>query len=252
MEQRLQKILAAAGVGSRRHCEVLITTGRVTVNGELITQLGAKADPDRDEISLDGKPIEPGQDKLYVLLNKPTGYTSTRFDRFAKNTVMELVDTIGTYLYPVGRLDVDTSGLMVLTNDGDFAQLIMHPSHQIEKTYVAEVHGKINAEALNALERGIELDDGPTAPAKVHLISYSPETDISKVELIIHEGRKRQVRRMLAAVGHRVVKLARVRLGDLDLKGVPEGQYRFLTQKEVSRLKKLATPKTTKKDPGAR
>lgn len=209
----------------------------------MIGQLGAKADPDRDEISLDGKPIDPMQDKLYILLNKPVGYTSTRFDRFAKNTVVELVSAIDAYLYPVGRLDVDTSGLMILTNDGDFAHLMTHPSHEIDKVYVAEVVGRVIDEKLARLENGVELDDGMTSPAKARLISYSLDTNTSTVELTIHEGRKRQVRRMLLTVGHRVKKLARVRLGSLDLKGLPEGQYRFLTAKEVSCLRRLAQPK---------
>lgn len=240
MEQRLQKALAAAGVGSRRHCEGLIATGRVSVNGRVITELGSRADPDKDTISIDGRAIEPGQDRLYVLLNKPTGYTSTRFDRFAEHTVMELVPEIGAYLYPVGRLDVDTSGLVILTNDGELANLLTHPSHEIEKTYVADVRGRISAASLNKLAEGVELDDGPTAPAKVRLLSSSEGTNTSRVEITIHEGRKRQVRRMCAAVGHRVVKLTRIRLGSLDLKGLAEGEHRYLTKKEVSELRKLA------------
>jgi len=243
MEQRLQKILAAAGVGSRRHCESLIATGRVQVNGKVVDQLGAKADPEKDRISLDGSLIDTSQEELYILLNKPVGYTSTRFDKFAKHTVIELVKSIDAYLYPVGRLDVDTSGLMLLTNDGDFAHLMTHPSHEIEKTYVAEVRGKVTADELKQLEKGVELDDGFTSPAKARLISYSSGTNISTVSIIIHEGRKRQVRRMFAAIGHRVNKLSRVRLGSLDLKGVSEGRYRFLNKKEVDKLRKLANPK---------
>jgi len=153
--------------------------------------------------------------------------------------VLELVPEISGYLYPVGRLDMDTSGLMILTNDGDLANLIMHPSHEIEKTYVAEVHGRISAASLNELAKGVELDDGLTAPAKVRLLSYSQDRDISKVEIIIHEGRKRQVRRMCGAIGHRVEKLTRTQLGNLDLKGLAEGEHRFMSNKEVTELKKL-------------
>lgn len=240
MEQRLQKILAAAGVGSRRHCEGLIADGRISVNGEIITQMGAKADPDKDTISVDGKPIVVGLDRLYVLLYKPVGYTSTRFDRFAEHTVMELVSSIDSYLYPVGRLDENTSGLLLLTNDGDFAQMLTHPSHEVDKTYRAVVRGKVITETLHKLEAGVELEDGVTAPARAKLISYSPSTNTSKVEITIHEGRKRQVRRMFTAVGHRVQELARIRQGNLDLKGLKEGEYRFLTKEEVSELKKLA------------
>ncbi|MEN6356984.1 MAG: pseudouridine synthase [Armatimonadota bacterium] len=243
MEQRLQKILAAAGVGSRRHCETLIVTGRVSVNGEVVSQLGAKADPEIDKISLDGSLIDPSQERLYILLNKPVGYTSTRFDKFAKNTVVELVDAIDAYLYPVGRLDVDTSGLMILTNDGDFAHLMTHPSHEVNKVYVAEVRGKMTPDELRQLRIGVDLEDGKTAPARAVLLSHSDASNTSTVEITIHEGRKRQVRRMLSAVGHKVIKLARARLGSLDLKGLREGQYRFLTKKEVSDLIKLATPK---------
>lgn len=194
-----------------------------------------------------------GLEKLYILLNKPVGYTSTRFDKFAKHTVLELVSSIKAYLYPVGRLDVDTSGLLLLTNDGDFAQMLTHPSREIEKVYVAEMHGLVIPEKLNKLATGVMLDDGMTAPAKVQLISYSQETNTSTVEVTIHEGRKRQVRRMFDAVGHRTMKLTRVRLGNLDIKDVEEGKYRFLTAGEVNQLRKLAKPeceRLAKKDRG--
>ncbi|MCX8053119.1 MAG: rRNA pseudouridine synthase [Armatimonadetes bacterium] len=243
MEQRLQKVLAAAGVGSRRHCEALIASGRVAVNGRVVTKLGTRADPEKDVISIDGKPIDAVQEKIYVLLNKPPGYTSTRFDRFAQHTVMELVDEIQGYLYPVGRLDADTSGALLLTNDGELANLLTHPSHQVEKTYLATVKGRISSSSLDHLARGVNLDDGPTAPAKVKLISYSDADNTSAVEITIHEGRKRQVKRMFQAVGHRVVKLTRTRFGCLDLKGLPEGEHRFLTKKEVAKLKRLARHK---------
>ena len=241
MEQRLQKVLAAAGVGSRRHCEALIASGRVALNGRVVTELGTRADADTDTIAIDGKPIELGQEKLYVLLNKPPGYTSTRFDRFAEHTVMELVSELQGYLYPVGRLDVDTSGAILLTNDGDLANLLTHPSHEVDKTYLAIVRGRIDTAALAKLERGVELEDGPTAPAQARLISYSQADNASKVELTIHEGRKRQVKRMFQAVGHRVEKLTRTRFGSLDLKGLAEGEHRYLTKKEIAKLRKLAS-----------
>ena len=188
---------------------------------------------------MDGKPVETGQDRVYILLNKPPGYTSTRFDRFAEHTVLDLVSGIGGYLYPVGRLDVDTSGLIILTNDGDLAELLTHPSHEIEKTYAAVVPGRITARELTQLESGVELDDGMTAPARARLIAYNAEGDRSTVELKIHEGRKRQVKRMLAAIGYKVEKLTRTHLGHLDLRGVPEGEHRFLSKKEVAELRKL-------------
>ncbi|MDH7601083.1 MAG: pseudouridine synthase [Armatimonadota bacterium] len=248
MEQRLQKILAAAGVGSRRHCEGLIASGRVAVNGKVVTTLGAKADPEKDVITIDGKQIDTSQDRIYILLNKPPGYTSTRFDRFAEHTVMELVDEVQGYLFPVGRLDKDASGALLLTNDGELANMLTHPSYEVEKTYEATVTGRISREALDRLSQGVELDDGPTAPAKVRLLSYSPEDNTSKVEITIHEGRKRQVKRMFQAVGHRVVKLVRTRFGTLDIKGLREGEHRYLTKKEVAKLKKLALARSGKED----
>jgi 23S rRNA pseudouridine2605 synthase len=244
MEQRLQKILAAAGVGSRRHCEKLIASGRVAVNGRVVTLLGTKADPDKDVITIDGKRIDTTQDSIYILLNKPPGYTSTRFDKFAEHTVTELVDEVQGYLFPVGRLDKDASGAILLTNDGELANLLTHPSYEVEKTYEVTVKGRITSEALERLACGVELEDGVTAPAKVRLLSYSSRDDTSKVEITIHEGRKRQVKRMFQAVGHRVIKLMRTRFGTLDIKGLAEGEHRYLTRKEVAKLRKIALRKT--------
>ena len=215
----------------------------MAVNGQVVTQMGTRADPETDKITVDGKPIESGQKRLYILLNKPVGYTCTRFDRFAEKTVLELVSSVGSYLYPVGRLDVNTSGLIILTDDGDFAQLLTHPSHEIDKAYIAVVGGRVTPEALSRLRKGVELDDGLTAPAKARLVLYSTKENTSKVELVIHEGRKRQVRRMLQKVGHRVRSLVRVRLGSLELGDLAEGDYRFLSNREVTELKKLASPK---------
>lgn len=242
MEQRLQKILAAAGVASRRQCESIIADGRVAVNGAVIAELGAKADPQKDKITLDGKPIGGAAEHVYILLNKPPGYTSTRSDPHAAHTVLELLKGMDAFLYPVGRLDVDSAGLLILTNDGDFTKLLSHPSHEVDKVYVAVVRGRIRAAELTQLERGIELEEGMTAPARTRLISASEQTNTSTVEIAIHEGKKRQIRRMFAVVGHRVERLTRVRIGNLDLKGLREGEFRPLTKKEVSELKKLASP----------
>jgi len=248
LEQRLQKILAAAGVGSRRHCETIITAGRVSVDGKVVTELGTKADPDKVSIAVDGRPVQPAAKKIYILLNKPVGYTSTRSDPHARHTVLELIEGVDAYLYPVGRLDVDTSGLLILTNDGDFTKLLTHPSHQVDKTYAAVVQGKISAHNLSRLEKGLRIEEGTTAPASARLIRYSRSSDTSAVEITIHEGRKRQVRRMFEVIGHAVTKLSRVRIGKLNLEGLSEGQFRYLTPKEVSELRKLATP--TKKERG--
>ena len=211
----------------------------MAVNGRVVTELGTKADPEKAAISVDGKPIRPAQDKVYILLNKPCGYTSTRSDPHARHTVLELVADIDAYVYPAGRLDVDTSGLLILTNDGELTKLLTHPSHEIEKTYVAVVRGRIRSSSLSRLEKGVELDDGVTAPAGARLVSYSSRADESTVEIIIHEGRKRQARRMFAALGHRVVRLSRTRIGNLEIGGLKEGEYRRLTKKEVTRLRKL-------------
>lgn len=189
---------------------------------------------------MDGRLVGTPEEKVYILLNKPRGYTSTRSDPHAKQTVLDLVRGVDEFLFPVGRLDVDTSGLIILTNDGELANLLTHPSHEIEKTYVAIVRGYLTARSLSRLEQGVELDDGLTAPARARLISWSRKDNTSTVEITIHEGKKRQVRRMLQALGHRVAKLTRVRLGTLDLGGLGEGEHRKLTSMEVARLMKLA------------
>jgi len=242
MEQRLQKLLAAAGVGSRRHCETLIATGRVTLDGVVVSELGTRAEPENCAISVDGRPVALSPEKIYILLNKPAGYTSTRSDPHAERTVLDLVKDIDAYLYPVGRLDVDTSGLIILTNDGELTKLLTHPSHQVRKTYRAVVRGRISSAALSRLEKGMQLDDGVTAPARARLVHYSSQTGESTVEISIHEGRKRQIRRMFATLGHRMVRLARTSLGSLELNDLKEGHYRCLTKKEVANLKKAAAP----------
>lgn len=206
----------------------------------MVTELGSKADPETDKITLDGKPIGGAADKVYVLLNKPPGYTSTRSDPHAEHTVLELLKDTDAFLYPVGRLDVDSAGLLILTNDGEFTKLMSHPSHEVDKVYVAVVRGRVTATDLTQLERGIELEDGMTAPARTRLISASRDSNTSTVEIVIHEGRKRQIRRMFAVIGHRVERLTRIRIGNLDLKGLNEGESRPLTKKEVLELKKLA------------
>lgn len=211
----------------------------MAVNGQIVAELGAKADPDIDTITLDGKPIA-AEAKVYILLNKPPGYTSTRSDPHAERTVLDLVPGEKAFLYPVGRLDVDTSGLLILTNDGEFTKLLTHPSHEIDKTYLAVVRGRVQAHTLDRFGKGVQLEDGTTAPARARLVAYSREANTSTVEIVIHEGRKRQVRRMFEAMGHRVERLTRIRLGTLDLRGVAEGQSRRLAKKEVADLRRLA------------
>jgi 23S rRNA pseudouridine2605 synthase len=242
MEQRLQKVLAAAGVASRRHCETIITSGRIAVDGVTVTELGTKVDPDKVIITVDGLPIERVEQKIYLLLNKPVGYTSTRSDPHARHTVMELIKDTDAYLYPVGRLDVDTSGLLIMTNDGDLTKRLTHPSHQVDKIYVAVVQGRVNSVGLTRMERGVKIEDGTTSPARARLVGYSASNDTSTVEIIIHEGRKRQVRRMFEAIGHQVIKLTRTGIGTIRITGLEEGHYRRLSPKEVAELRKLTSP----------
>ena len=213
----------------------MIRDGRVTVNGRT-ARIGDKADPDRDDVRLDGQPVIPFLDHIYVALNKPAGYLSTRKDTHGRLTVMDLVSD--PLLYPVGRLDKETSGLLLLTNDGDFAYRMTHPSHEVEKTYLARVKGRISNKELADLRRGVELEDGPAAPAKTRLISL--EADASLVEIVIREGRKRQVRRMLLAVGHPVLELCRTAIDGLSLEGIKTGSWRELTVEEVLRLRQAA------------
>jgi len=241
MEQRLQKLLAAAGVASRREAEKLITSGRVALDGEVVTQPGAKADPDHVTITVDGKPIELHPARVYVLLNKPRGYTSTRRDPHAPRVVTELVKDVAAALYPVGRLDVDTEGLLILTNDGDFTFKMTHPSHQVPKAYRAEVRGLVTQETLRHLAGGVFLEDGFTASAKVSLFALNTARQTSVVNVVIREGRKRQVRRMFDAVGHPVVRLVRTKIGNITIGKLKPGEWRFLTTQEVEGLLAIAS-----------
>lgn len=234
-EERLQKILAGSGITSRRGSEELIRAGRVTVNG-LTARIGDKADPETDDICLDGQPVAPLLKHIYLALNKPCGYLSTRRDPQGRATLMELVPFEN--VYPVGRLDKDTSGLIFLTNDGDFTYLMTHPKHGVDKTYLARVRGRPDAADLQCLREGIMLDDGPTAPARARIIQAEPEETL--LEIVIHEGRKRQVRRMLAAVGHPVAELCRLAVDGVKLGQLKCGRYRELTPVEVMELRRAA------------
>lgn len=236
MQQRLQKLLAAAGVASRREAEELIQSGRVAVNGTAVTELGAKVDPDKATITLDGKAVNLRPQKVYVLLNKPGGYVSTTRDPHALRVVTDLVKDVGVPVYPVGRLDVDTEGLLILTNNGDFTFRMTHPRHQVPKTYRAEVKGMVTQETVNRLATGVILEDGPTAPAQVRLHALNTARQTSVLQIVIHEGRRRQIRRMLDTVGHPVVRLTRTRIGNLSLRKIRPGEWRFLKPEEVEGL----------------
>jgi pseudouridine synthase len=235
--ERLQKILAQAGIASRRHSETLITEGRVTVNGAVVTALGTQADPEKDTITVDGRPVQLTAQKSYFLLHKPKGFLSTCFDPQGRKTVLELVP-YAPGLHPVGRLDKDTSGLLLLTNDGSFTEALTHPRHGIRKTYLAEVKGRPNAQAIETLRKGVKLEGGVTLPAQVEVVER--RLDTTTLAITIREGRNRQVRRMAEAVGHPVVKLERVAIGDITGQNLPAGQFRPLSAQEVSRLQQQA------------
>ncbi len=235
--ERLQKFLAQAGVASRRKSEELIKQGRVKVNGKVVTELGTKINPNADKIHIDGRLLESKEEHIYILLNKPKGYISTVKDTHGRKTVMELIPKTFARLYPIGRLDSLTTGLLLLTNDGELTYKLTHPKHELSKTYRTVVKGKLTLDAITSLEKGIKLDDGITAPAKVNVIEIKEGNTL--VEITIHEGKNRQVRRMFDAVGFPVLKLKRVSIGFLNLKGVAPGKYRNLTTYEINKLKTL-------------
>jgi 23S rRNA pseudouridine2605 synthase len=246
MEERLQKIIATAGICSRRHAESLILAGCVSVNGKIVATLGSKADPARDHIKVNGKLLRPGTVKLYLLLNKPKGVVSTAFDPEGRPTVIELVKDVSERVYPVGRLDFNTEGLLLLTNDGEFAQSIMKAGPHCPKTYMVKVRGKLEPELLERLRSGVFLDGVRTAPAKISLIKEAPNC---WYEVVLSEGRNQQIRKMFAYAGHPVEKLRRVRIGFLEDAQLRSGRYRLLTPQEVARFKKLQpvpTPRSAK------
>ncbi|MCL2287270.1 MAG: rRNA pseudouridine synthase [Firmicutes bacterium] len=247
MEIRLQKWLSMAGVASRRKAEEMITDGRVSVNGAVITELGAKANPQRDLLEVDGKPVEITGQKVYIMLHKPEGVVTTVTDPFGRPTVMDLVPS-NVRLFPVGRLDQDTSGLLLMTNDGEWAQKLTHPKHETKKTYLAVVKGVPTPENLRKLRQGILLEGKKTAPAQVKLIEQPPVKGEKNAKLLItiHEGRNRQVRNMCEAIGHKVVTLKRVEIGGILLDNLAKGKWRHLTQKEVKSLRVLSSKTLTK------
>lgn len=240
---RLQKFLARAGAASRRGAENLMTAGRVKVNGQVVTELGSKVDPNTDRVEVDGIEVRLADGPVVLALHKPAGYVTTMSDPQGRPTVAELVPT-SQYpgLFPVGRLDLDTTGLLLFTTDGELGNALLHPSHHVEKRYVARVRGVPGSRALAQLRHGVELEDGLTAPAKVTLVTQAAQSDPSgcEVALRIHEGRKRQVRRMLEAVGHPVVTLRRTDFGPIRLGGLREGAWREVKGGELSALYRAA------------
>lgn len=236
-QQRLQKILAQAGYGSRRACEQLILQGRVRVNGQVVMQLGTQANPWTDVIEVDGKRVELPEKHTYILLHKPAGVVTTRRDAHAARTVIDLLQGVTAPVFPVGRLDADTTGALLLTDDGELAYRLTHPRYGVTKTYLVEVRGEVGEEAIRRLREGVQLEDGLTAPAQVEKVRYIADRKTTLLRLTIHEGRKRQVKRMCQAVGHPVVRLHRERFGPLTLHSLPAGAWRHLTDEEVSALR---------------
>jgi len=231
--ERLQKVLARAGLGSRRACEELIAAGRVTVDGEVVV-LGARVDPAHDRIVVDGVPVVVDETRVYWLLNKPAGYVTTAHDPQGRPTVIELVPD-EPRSFAVGRLDRDTEGLLILTNDGELAELLTHPRHGVEKAYLAEVEGVPSPGALRALREGVELEDGPARAVRAQVVQRARD-GVSALEIVLKEGRKRIVRRMCEAVGHPVRRLVRTRIGPLTDPKLAPGAYRPLTPAEVRSL----------------
>ncbi len=237
MEKRLSKILAEAGLASRRGSERLIAEGRVTVNGRTVTAQGSTADPERDRVEVDGRPIPVPEPRRYVLLNKPRGYLTTRSDPRGRPVVLDLVKAEGVRLFPVGRLDFDAEGLLLLTNDGPLAQRLLHPRFGIERVYEVEVEGRVSAGELPRWERGVTLTDGLARPAGVRLLRRTPET--TWLQLTFREGRYREVKRFCQALGHSVRRLRRVRFGPLSLGALAPGRARPLKPDEIARLRAL-------------
>ncbi len=231
MLERLQKVLAKAGVASRRRAEELIRQGKVRVDGKVVTEMGTKVDPETQNIECEGVALVSREEKVYILLHKPTGYLSTVDDPQGRPIVTDLLKNIAERVYPVGRLDLNTEGALLLTNDGELSQKILHPSHEVNKTYVAKVKGVPGRKKLDALSKGIELEGRKTWPASIKVLKTEAQSTV--IQIIIHEGRKRQVRKMFEAIGHPVLALKRTAYGQLELGGLGPGKYRFLTPRDI-------------------
>ncbi len=237
MEERLQKYLANCGIASRRKCEEYILQARVQVNGKKVTELGTKINPKNDIVKFDGKVIRPTKKLVYILLNKPIGYVTTADDQFGRDTVLDLVK-VKERIVPVGRLDMYTSGALILSNDGDFVYKVTHPKHEIEKTYTVTVKGIVQNDEIEKLRQGVEIEDYTTKPAKVKILKTDKEKDISRLEITIHEGKNRQVRKMCDAIGRKVLALHRSKIGKIGVKDLELGKWRYLQASEVQELLK--------------
>ena len=234
---RINKYIASCGVASRRKAEELIISGRVSINTELITELSTTVDETKDIVEVDGVPINQEEKKVYILLNKPEGYITTVKDQFDRPSVLDLLKDVDERVYPVGRLDYETSGLLLLTNDGDLTYKLTHPKHEVEKTYLAMVNGIITPEEKRRFENGLQIEDYTTAKAKLKIVKVNEEKNYSVCKITIHEGRNRQVRKMCKAINHPVRNLRRIQMGRINIRGLEVGEYRNLTYEEVSYLK---------------
>ena len=237
MEQiRLQKFLANAGVASRRKCEELILQGKVSVNGKVVSELGTKINPEIDKVTVFGKIVEnKSQEFVYILLNKPIGVVTTAKDQFGRESVLDIVK-VKERVVPVGRLDMYTSGALILTNDGDFVYKLTHPKHEITKTYTITLVGIVTESEVEQLRKGVEIEDYVTRPAKVKILKIDKEKNISRLEIIIHEGKNRQVRKMCEAVGKKVIALHRSKIGDIGVKDLKIGAWRYLKTSEIKKF----------------
>ena len=237
-EIRLQKYLSNSGIASRRKCEEYILQGKVQVNGKIITELGTKINPEKDEVLFNGKIVKNNinQEKTYILLNKPIGYVTTSKEQFGRDMVLDLVKGINKRLVPVGRLDMYTSGALILTDDGDFVYRVTHPKHEISKTYTVTLKGIINKIEVEKLRAGVEIEDYITKPAKVKILKTDEEKNISRLEITIHEGKNRQVRKMCEAIDKKVLALHRSKIGKIGVKDLKIGSWRYLSKEEIKNI----------------
>lgn len=235
MEERLQKFLANAGIASRRKCEELILDGKIEVNGAIVTELGTKVS-EKDIVKYNGKIVKTEEEKIYILLNKPIGYVTTAKDQFNRDTVLDLIK-INKRIVPVGRLDMYTSGALILTNDGEFVNMLTHPKNEIDKTYNVTVKRNVTNDDIEQLQKGVKIDDEYiTKPAKVKILKIDKEKNISRIQITIHEGKNRQVRKMCEAINKKVLALHRCKIGNIEVKDIKLGNWRYLSKKEVENL----------------
>ncbi|MDU1202621.1 MAG: pseudouridine synthase [Clostridiales bacterium] len=236
---RINKYIALCGVASRRKAEELILAGKVKVNDNIVTELSYQVDEENDVVKVDDKIIKEENKLVYILLNKPEGYITTVKDQFDRESVLDLVTDIKERVYPIGRLDYETSGLLLLTNDGDLTYKLTHPKHEVDKTYVARVKGKLTPDEIKMFKSGLKIEDYVTAPAKLKVIRYDEKTNVSLLEIKIHEGKNRQVRKMCKAINHPVLRLKRTAMGKIRIGECEIGKYRYLTEDEVKYLKSI-------------